>query len=171
MTVNLLLGIIALPAPRTIITRRDARTVSLLELTVGDDTAAGFGINIWLPPEPGPQSFTKVKGKAGLGAAETEFRESVQGLRVRDVVVMRNVALACWRGRVYGQSLRRGVTRVEVVERFGKVEREVDGEVGEKVRRVREWVLGFVGGGDVRRKEGRKGGVGGGGLQLPPDTQ
>ena len=101
---------------------------------------------------------------------------------MRDVVLMRNVALTSFRGRVYGQSLRRGMTRVELVYRFGGqgeeaergvlagMGRELDGEGGgvvlEKVRRVREWVLGFVGGGDRR-----KGGKGEKGVQLPPDTQ
>ena len=171
MTVNLLLGIIAMPPPRTIITRRDARTISLLELTVGDETKAGFGINIWLPA---PFSYLK--------PGEVDLREEVERLRVRDVVLMRNVALTSFRGRVYGQSLRRGMTRVELVYRFGGqgeeaergvlagMERELDGEGGgvvlEKVRRVREWVLGFVGGGDRR-----KGGKGEKGVQLPPDTQ
>ena len=171
MTVSLLLGIIAMPPRRTIITRKDARTISLLELTVGDETKAGFGINIWLPA---PFSYLK--------PGEIDLRAEVERLRVRDVVLMRNVALTSFRGRVYGQSLRRGMTRVELVYRFGGqgeeaergvlagMGRELDGEGGgvvlEKVRRVREWVLGFVGGGDRR-----KGGKGEKGVQLPPDTQ
>ncbi|KAI4242718.1 MAG: hypothetical protein L6R42_010933, partial [Xanthoria sp. 1 TBL-2021] len=170
MTVNLLLGIIALPPPRTIITRKDARTISLVELTVGDETEAGFGINIWLPA---PFSYLK--------PGEVDLRAEMEKLRVRDVVLMRNVALTSFRGRVYGQSLRRGMTRVELVYRFqgeergmlAGMERELDREGGgvvlEKVRRVRQWVLGFVGGGDVRRRERGKGGNGG--VQLPADTQ
>ncbi|KAL9008995.1 MAG: hypothetical protein Q9180_009445 [Flavoplaca navasiana] len=169
MTVNLLLGIIAMPPPRTIITRKDARTISLLELTVGDETKAGFGINIWLPA---PFSYLK--------PGEVDLRAEMEKLRVRDVVLMRNVALTSFRGRVYGQSLRRGMTRVELLYRFGGegaergvaagMERELNGEgggaVAEKVRRVREWVLGFVSGGDGKRK-----GKGDKDVQLPPDTQ
>ena len=97
------------------------------------------------------------------GDGEADLRVMMEGLRVRDVVLVRNVALAAFRGRVYGQSLRRGVTRVDLVWRGGGVERR-GWEGVEKVRRVREWVLGFVGGG----------GDGGGrerGVQLPADTQ
>ena len=161
MTVNLLLGIIALPPPRTIITRKTARALALHELTVGDDTKAGFGINIWLPPEPRFADGMQKTKKNGDG--EADLRVMMEGLRVRDVVLVRNVALAAFRGRVYGQSLRRGVTRVELVWRGRGVERR-GWEGVEKVRRVREWVLGFVGGG----------GDGGGrerGVQLPADTQ
>ncbi|KAI4265700.1 MAG: hypothetical protein LQ337_008948, partial [Flavoplaca oasis] len=70
MTVNLLLGIIAMPPPRTIITRKDARTISLLELTVGDETKAGFGINIWLPA---PFSYLK-PGEVDLRAEMEKLR-------------------------------------------------------------------------------------------------
>lgn len=98
---------------------------------------------------------------------------------------MRNVALTSFRGKVYGQSLRRGMTSVEVVwrsrveagERKGLFERwEVEkGRKGmEKVRTVREWVLRFVGGGGNGRGDrdgsGKDGG-GGGRRILPADTQ
>ncbi|CAO1605364.1 hypothetical protein XANCAGTX0491_008883 [Xanthoria calcicola] len=163
MTVNLLLGIIALPPPRTIITRKTASALALHELTVGDDTKAGFGINIWLPPEP--RFADGMQKKKNLGEGDGDLRATMEELRVRDVVLMRNVALAAFRGRVYGQSLRRGVTRVELVWRGGEREMlEGGGVVGEKVRRVREWVLGFVG-------DGGRGKGGDGGVQLPADTQ
>ncbi|KAL8863169.1 MAG: hypothetical protein Q9178_000544 [Gyalolechia marmorata] len=172
MTVNLLIGIIALPAPRTIITRKGQRTVSLLELIVGDESRAGFGVNIWLPP---PFSYLK--------PGEVDLREEMVRLRVRDVVLMRNVALTSFRGQVYGQSLRRGMTRVELVYRFDVADGEERGMLGvvdlnakggggaavEKVKRIRDWILGFVGGGDAGRKEKGKGRNGA--VQLPPDTQ
>lgn len=165
LTVNLLLGIIALPPPRNIITRKTGRALALHELTVGDDTKAGLGINIWLPA-PNFADGMQMKKKNGDG--EGDLRAMMEELRVRDVVLMRNVALAAFRGRVYGQSLRRGVTRVDLVWRGGEGGRRgLEGVVGEKVRRVREWVLGFVGGGgDGGGRERGKGGV-----QLPADTQ
>ncbi|KAL8945514.1 MAG: hypothetical protein Q9222_007939, partial [Ikaeria aurantiellina] len=45
MTVNVLIGIIAIPPARTIITRKDKREVQLVEMIVGDETKAGFGVN------------------------------------------------------------------------------------------------------------------------------
>ncbi|KAL8710741.1 MAG: hypothetical protein Q9220_004759 [cf. Caloplaca sp. 1 TL-2023] len=174
MTVNLLIGLISLPPPRTIITRKDHRAVVLVEMIVGDETRAGFGVNLWLPNSDAP------------GKGKDTMRSATEGLRPRDVLLMTNIALTSFRGRVYGQSLRRGVTGVELVYRFplegeegmGVLgEREVMGGEGgegvmlEKVRRVRGWVLGFVGGGGMRRDEKEGKGGGGGGGVLPDDTQ
>ncbi|KAL8769087.1 MAG: hypothetical protein Q9209_004873 [Squamulea sp. 1 TL-2023] len=170
MTVNILVGIISLPAPRTVVTRKGQRTVSLLELTVGDETKAGFGVNIWLPA---PFSYLK--------PGEVDLREEMEVLRVRDVVLMRNVALTSFRGKVYGQSLRRGMTRVELVHRLdgsgegdrgllptSELGRKERGVMLEKVRRVREWVLEFVGGPHGKRETWRREA---GGVHLPADTQ
>ncbi|KAI4088462.1 MAG: hypothetical protein LQ344_006043 [Seirophora lacunosa] len=177
MTVNLLVGIIALPPARTITTRREkSRTVDLIEMIVGDDTRAGFGVNIWLPPDHHPPP--------PLQQQQLHLGEQIRHLRPRDVVLMRNVALTSFRGKVYGQSLRRGMTSVEVVwrsrveagERKGLFERwevEKGGKGMEKVGRVREWVLRFVGGGGGKgdRDGGGKDGGGGGRRILPADTQ
>ena len=136
VTVNLVVGVISIAPPRTIALRRGG-TSELVEMTVGDESRAGFGVNLWLPPGP-----------SGL-------RTSVERLRPRDVLLMRNVALGTFRGTVYGQSLRKDVTRIEVMfrEGSGKGEergwfraRDLDdgGQVASLVKRVREWVLAFV---------------------------
>ncbi|KAL8803192.1 MAG: hypothetical protein Q9200_006316 [Gallowayella weberi] len=119
MTVNLLAGVISIPAPRTIVTRKTGKEIQLMEMIVGDETRAGFGVNIWLPP---PSTYH------GNDCKEFDMREQLEGLRPRDVVLMRNIALTSFRGKVYGQSLRRGMTRVELVHRM-------DGE-GEGVLRA-----------------------------------
>ncbi|KAL8802759.1 MAG: hypothetical protein Q9182_003594 [Xanthomendoza sp. 2 TL-2023] len=173
MTVNLLVGAISIPAPRTIVTRKTGTEIQLMEMIVGDETRAGFGVNIWLPP---PSTHQSNDGK------EFDMRKQLEGLRPRDIVLMRNIALTSFRGKVYGQSLRRGMTRVELVHRMGG---EGDGVLGAgdldpgkrqgmegavlmKVKRVREWVLAFVGGGVV--EEGREGKEMGQ-VVLPADTQ
>ncbi|KAI4130028.1 MAG: hypothetical protein LQ338_001962 [Usnochroma carphineum] len=182
MTLNLLIGIISIPPLRTITTRRDSRTVDLVEMIVGDETRAGFGVNVWLPHNhPGGHRLNENK-------QTQQLRDEMADLRPRDIVMMRNVALTSFRGKVYGQSLRRGMTGVELVwrnvvdegDRRGVLARsdvERGGEVWvEKVRRVREWVLQFVGGGgigrDVRRDDdGVIGREGRGRRALPADTQ
>ncbi|KAL9117720.1 MAG: hypothetical protein Q9187_005742, partial [Circinaria calcarea] len=45
MSVNLIVGIISMHPPRIIKARKDGRTLEVIELTVGDETRAGFGIN------------------------------------------------------------------------------------------------------------------------------
>ncbi|KAL8649394.1 MAG: hypothetical protein Q9210_004424 [Variospora velana] len=181
MTLNLLVGIIALPPPRIITMRRDkSRTVDLVEMIVGDETRAGFGVNIWLSSSssnlPGRHQQQQQQDKHAL-----QLTEQIRDLRPRDVVLMRNVALTSFRGKVYGQSLRRGMTGVELIWRSvldagdrkglfeGSEVEEGDGGM-EKVRRVREWVLRFVGGGGGGDRARRESG-GAGRRMLPPDTQ
>lgn len=165
MTVNLIVGIISLPEARLIKTRRGS-DVELIEALVGDETKSGFAVNFWLPSS---QSL------------EGDLRSAVQGLRPQDVVLMRNVALSSFRGKVYGQSLRKGMTKVHLLYR-NRIDRadaagcynaadlafgEVASPQVEKTKRVREWVMRFVGAGAGQRNGKRK-------LlheTLPPDTQ
>lgn len=167
MTVNFIVGIISIPAPRTIKTWRGA-AVELIEVLVGDETRAGFGVNFWL-------SSSQVVGG--------DMRSVLEGLRPRDVVLMRNVALSSFRGKVYGQSLRREMTKVHLLYRNRVDKSDVGGcysatdlAIGDpvptqvkKTRRVREWVLKFVGLGAGRQKG--KGPVEALKEVLPPDTQ
>ncbi|KAL8989358.1 MAG: hypothetical protein Q9177_001737 [Variospora cf. flavescens] len=187
MTLNLLVGIIALPPPRIITMRRGkSRTVDLVEMIVGDETRAGFGVNIWLSSSSSSSSSSTNRRdrQQQQDKHALQLAEQMRDLRPRDVVLMRNVALTSFRGKVYGQSLRRGMTGVELVWRsvldardrkglFEGWEVEEGDEGMEKVRRVREWVLRFVGGGggggvgDRLREEGS----GAGRRMLPADTQ
>jgi hypothetical protein len=167
MTVNLIVGIISIPEPRAIKTRRGA-AVELIEVLVGDETRSGFGVNFWLPSSQ---------------AAQGDMRSILSGLRPRDVVLMRNVAMSSFRGNVYGQSLRKDMTKVHLLYRTRVDKSDVGGcysaadlAMGdpvppqvEKTRRVREWVLRFVGLGAGQQKGNGPAEV----LKevLPPDTQ
>ncbi|KAJ4423905.1 hypothetical protein N0V82_001491 [Gnomoniopsis sp. IMI 355080] len=151
MTVTLIVGIISIAAPRTIKTHYGA-TKTLVEVLVGDETKSGFSVTFWLADE------------ADEGA--------LAGLRSQDVVLMQNVALNVFRNRVYGGSLRRGMTRVALLYRGRKI--GSDDEDGyylfedlakagrgkhmhpqlDKTRRVRDWVLKFVGGGGAVERKG-----------------
>jgi hypothetical protein len=168
MTVNLIVGIISIPEPRAIKTRRGA-AVELLEVLVGDETRSGFGVNFWL---------------ASSQSIQGDMRNILSGLRPRDVVLLRNVALSSFRGKVYGQSLRKEMTKVHLLYRTRVDKSDIRGcysaadlAMGrpaspqvEKTRRVREWVLKFVGLGAGQQKgigrtfEAIK-------EVLPPDTQ
>ncbi|KAE9370400.1 hypothetical protein N431DRAFT_492498 [Stipitochalara longipes BDJ] len=167
MTVNLIVGIISIPESRAIKTRRGA-AVELIEVLVGDETRSGLGVNFWL---------------SSSQSAQEDMRGILSGLRPRDVVLLRNVALSNFRGKVYGQSLRRDMTKVHLLYRTRVDKSDVRGcysasdlALGgpappqvEKTRRVREWVLKFAGMGAGQQK-------GKGPAQalkevLPPDTQ
>ena len=136
-------------------------------MLVADDTKAGFGLNIWLP---------------AADSQSPHLRAAVGALRPQDVVLARNVALSAFRGVVYGQSLRRDTTRLELMYRSGgggtysardlAEEGAKEGVVG-RVRAVRRWVMEFVGGGrtEGERTEGGRGKGVRDALMLPPDTQ
>ncbi|KAG7130181.1 hypothetical protein HYQ45_010895 [Verticillium longisporum] len=150
VTLNLIAGVIAPSAPRPVRTCYGA-TLHVLELLLGDDTRAGFAVTFW------------------LSAADMEASSSlVLRLRRRDIVMLRDVALHVFRGKVYGQSLRRGRTKVSLLHRGGArgegagcysgadLRRGGHPQV-DKTRRVRDWVLRFVGGGDEEGERGAGG--------------
>lgn len=133
VTLNLIVGIISIAQTRTVTTRW-GRTLSLVEVLVGDNTKSGFAVTFWL-----------ARGSNDL-----------RNLRRQDVVLMQNVALHVFRGKVYGQSLRKGMTKVNLLwrrdgsgqyttrdlARRGQVHPQVA-----KTKQVKDWVLRFVGGG------------------------
>ncbi|KAH7419085.1 hypothetical protein BKA64DRAFT_649990 [Cadophora sp. MPI-SDFR-AT-0126] len=168
MTVNFIVGIISMPQPRAIKTRRGA-DVSLVEVLVGDETRSGFAVNFWL---------------SSSQSMEGDMRSMLEGLRPQDIVLMRNVALNSFRGKVYGQSLRKEMTKVHLLYRNRVDKTDVGGLYRaaeliatesshpqlDKTRRVREWVLKFVGVGATKnhRKDRAFEIVN---ETLPPDTQ
>ena len=76
--------------------------MELIEVLAGDEIKSGFTVNFWLSS---PQS------------ADGDTRSVLSGLRPQDVVLMRNVALSSFRGMVYGQSLRKEMTKVHLLYR------------------------------------------------------
>ncbi|OBT65528.1 hypothetical protein VE03_04973 [Pseudogymnoascus sp. 23342-1-I1] len=176
MTVNVIIGIISISPPRSIQTRGGS-AVEIVELLVGDETRSGFGINCWLP-------LNAVSRPVG---SHPDLRTSLSGLRPQDIIMVRNVALSSFRGKVYGQSLRREVTKVDLLFR-NRIDREDEGGCYsardlnttvtsdthpqvEKTIRVREWVLRFVGHGAGTMRRTDEGKVEVADEKLPPDTQ
>ncbi|UKZ67696.1 uncharacterized protein TrAtP1_008853 [Trichoderma atroviride] len=144
VTLNLIVAVISIAQPRTVTTRWGT-TLSLVEILVGDDTKSGFGVTFWLSND-----------QATTG--------QISKLRRQDVVLMENVALHVFRGKVYGQSLRKNLTRVNLLWRSeggGYYQsRDLAQRAAakhpqqEKTRLVKDWVLHFVGrdSGAVTRK-------------------
>lgn len=134
ITVNLIVGIISIAQPRSVTTRWGT-TLSLIEVLVGDDTKSGFGVTFWL---------------SGAGAEESQ----VARLRRQDVVLIRNVALHVFQNKVYGQSMRRGLTQIHPLwSRHGRAhystrdlarKRPSTHPQMVKTSKVKDWVLDFV---------------------------
>ncbi|EAW24980.1 uncharacterized protein NFIA_104680 [Aspergillus fischeri NRRL 181] len=184
MTVNLIVGIIAIHPPRRIVTRQWKRELDLVEVVVGDETRTGFGVTFWLPL--GDEKIAT--GRCDMGAQK--LRTSLSSLRPRDIVLLRMVGLSSFRERVYGQSVGRGATKVDLLHRQRidatdaggiystrrlQTFREDETKHGDlpllmKVCKVREWIRLFVdrapdlvGGGPLTSRRH--------GQPLPPDTQ
>ena len=152
MTVNLVVGIISISPPRSIITRKNHKPIELVEMIVGDDTRAGFGISVWLPAQHTHDSRKTI-------TRNVDLREQTLYLRPQDIVLAKNVALGSFRGTVRGQSLG-GITTLELLYR-NQVDRNDRSGVFKmhdldetylydlglrKLKRVRDWVVHFVGG-------------------------
>lgn len=169
MTVNLIAGIISISEPRVVKTRW-ASSKSLIELVVGDETKSGFSITFWISGDT--RSLADV---------------TLKNLRRQDIILLRNVALSHFNNKVHGHSLRKGLTRIDLLYRRKLDEGDVRGfysakelasrEQGRpqlrKTQKVREWVLQFVAGGRESQLGKRK--AGGKTIRSwelpPPDTQ
>ena len=176
MSVDLVVGVLAISQPRSIKTRKYGRLVELVEMTVADDSKAGFGITIWLPV---------LKERSSKTIQEDHLRSSVATLRPQDIILARNVALESFKGKVYGQSLRKGITKLDLLYRnlvdaqdepgaysWDELNAVSDDPRLVRVKMVHDWVMSFVGVGhrplgskkkDRTAKESRP--------QLPADTQ
>jgi hypothetical protein len=107
------------------------------------------------------------KGMGKRDEKVEEVRRTLETVRRGDVLLLRNVALSVFQGKIHGQSLRRGGTSLRVLERDGDGVSEGGEGWRERRREVERWLEAFVG----------MGGGGGGGKArvkreaLPPDTQ
>ncbi|RYP64093.1 hypothetical protein DL771_008952 [Monosporascus sp. 5C6A] len=149
MTVNLIVGVISIAEPRTVKTRWGS-TKSLVELLVGDETKSGFTITFWLASDSESNAHDS-------GSAQSTLR----CLRRQDIVLLRNVALGAFMNKVHGHSLRKGLTKVDLLYRRRLDRDDVSGLYStkqlsskrpghpqlKKTKRVWEWVMNFVGGG------------------------
>ena len=181
MTVNIIVAILSIAEPKTVIAGAKygkPRETELVEMLVGDDTKSGFSITMWLPRE------MHVNWKDGAHyipeGQRSALRRDLKMLRSRDIVLLQNVALSFFNGKVHGQSLRRDVTKVNLLFRKKIDDQDVAGVYSVqslrnatdsdqqlvKVKKVRDWLLEFVGErkGVIGRRGGRRD-------ILPPDTQ
>lgn len=143
VTLNVIAGILSVARPRAVTTRW-GQTLSLVEVLLGDDTRSGFAVTFWLSRE---------------AAAAAAASGDLLSLRRQDVVLLQNVALHVFRGKVYGQSLRRGQTKVHLLwskrrdARACYTSKALAAETTDgmddpqlvKTRVVRDWVIQYVG--------------------------
>jgi hypothetical protein len=184
ITVNLIVAILSIAPPRCVTTGArwgKERQSELVELLVGDDTKSGFSITMWLPPD---LHVTWKDGATDIpDGSRSTLRRSLRLLRPRDIILVRNVALSSFRGKVHGQSLRKDITKVDLLFRKKQDRDDIGGSytvqtvnsAGEndpqlmKVRKVRDWLISFVP--DQEAEVTSSGSRRRGKRRLPPDTQ
>ena len=183
MTVNIIVAILSIAPPRSVITGArwgKERQSELVEVLVGDDTKTGFSITMWLPPD---LHVTWKDGASDIpDGSRSTLRRSLRLLRRRDIILVRNVALSSFQGKVHGQSLRKDITKVDLLFRKKQDRDDMGGSytvqavnsAGEsdaqlmKVKKVRAWLINFVPDHEAEvasprsRKRGKR--------LLPPDT-
>lgn len=151
MTVDLIVGILQISQPQLIKTRKYSGWAELVDMMVADETKAGFGISIWLPQSQSSKA-TKMK-------ENDKICSKVTGLRPRDIVLAKNVALKSFRTKVHGQSMRSANTSLDllyrnVIDSYDEPGaynlRELATEEGNdpqliRVRKLKDWFTTFVG--------------------------
>ncbi|KAF1351084.1 hypothetical protein BDV97DRAFT_294411 [Delphinella strobiligena] len=150
MTVNIIAGVISIAPTRSVKVRRGNYTMDVVEITLGDDTKAGFCISSWHNPDASQRR-------------NDHLRETLRTLRPQDIVLVEQIALSSFRGQVFGQSLNRKTsknsTRIAVICNSEELRSEVPseqnimlpGHVANKLQRVKDWVVSFVGPASRRR--------------------
>lgn len=168
-SVTLVVAVISINPVRRVTARQSKQELDILEIIVGDETRTGFGVTFWLSV---PGNHKQPKNPAA------ELREKILDIRLRDIVLMRNVGLSFFQDLVYGQSLWKGMTKVEILHRQQLDSQDVQGAYSTiaidtatredrllcKVRNVRNWLMNFVG---TKARYGSHNV----GHSLPPDTQ
>ena len=152
--ISTIVGIISISQP--IICRNGSEMVKLV---VGDETASGVGVTIWL------DSAVGIRDKLRKGT-----------LRPLDVVLLRNFSMNVYAGKVYLNSMRKRA-EAELLYRCGDriggcgidlvQEGAFKDQQLEKVRRVVGWIVGFVRGWSSEGAAGTEGDQ----TVLPEDTQ
>ena len=187
-TVNLVVGVLSISPTRRVTTGKaygKPRQVELVELLVGDETKSNFAVTMWLPKElrVGWRDRSDSPSHSPADACRSALRRSLKTLRPRDVVLLQNVALTTYKGKVAGASLKGEVTKVDLLHRkqvddddeegvYSKstLRKPIDPQI-KKVKNVRDWLVEFVGEeGEARARKGKRGKMVGG-MRVPDDTQ
>lgn len=98
-TPNILCVLAAPPTDREVVIRRGGYKMNLREITVADDTRAEFKVSFWGRPR-------------GEEDPQDDVAQTLDRVKVGDILLLRNIALNVYRNDVFGQSLRRSIMRV-----------------------------------------------------------
>lgn len=193
-TVNLIVAVLSISPTKKVTVGKawgKPRQVELVELLVADETKSGFTVTMWLPKElhvnwrdrQGADNNLSNTSPALSPAdgARSALRRNLKMLKARDIIMLQNVALKTWEGKVAGGSLKGDVTKLDLLHRRKADEGEEEGWYSNsalrrpiepqirKVKAVRDWLVEFVGEEVGKARKLKKGRMGA--MALPEDTQ
>jgi hypothetical protein len=102
-TPNFLCALTANPEQREVFVRKGGYKMNLWEVTVADDTLSNLKITFWLRP-PRESNNEQIH-------AQNLLLQTLQSIKVGDILLLRNIALTSFRETVFGQSLNPAITR------------------------------------------------------------
>jgi hypothetical protein len=149
VTVHLLVCVVTVET-RTVQLRKRPGQMELVELLVGDETAAPFKVTFWLQHLEGLGEGECATAKADPDSAR---RAVLKSIRSGNILLLTNVALDVFKNATYGQSLtrRRAGPTTDVVN-LSKIDLgSASSTAYNKFQSVRKWARDFVGIKDTSR--------------------
>ncbi|RPA75862.1 hypothetical protein BJ508DRAFT_331668 [Ascobolus immersus RN42] len=125
VSITTIAAIIAIEPPKHITTRY-GNPMMISNIIIGDETRSGFGITIWLPPDDDQnveQNGRRVKPPT---EAAKRLKANVLSLRPQDVIFVSNLALTSFQDQVYGSSMGRDRTSLQILYRVRRLEKADD---------------------------------------------
>ena len=165
VTVSLLVVVIKLNIRFKIQVRRSGQLMDLTEVVVGDDTRSAFNVNIWLPS-------LRNEEQTDFFTSGNDTRSILHSLKLGDIILVQNAALAAWRGRAYAQNLHRKIGSVAT--QVNKLQGNCYSlpkysNIMDRASKVQEWAMMYTPEHSFQHQYSHK--MAKESLILPPDTQ
>ena len=145
VTVSLLVIALKVDFKCQLRTRRTGQRFDLVEISVGDDTQNNFSINIWLKSSLPSSESTDT---AECSVQMNKSRSTINLIKTGDLLLLENVALATWKGCIYGQNLRKRVgnieTKIHIIERT-QLDSPSSTNLATRITKVKDWAMKYVG--------------------------
>ncbi|USP81774.1 uncharacterized protein yc1106_09048 [Curvularia clavata] len=138
-TPNFLCAVTANPETREVFVRRGGYKMDLWEIIIADDSLSGFKVAFWMHPSQNSNS-ERIR-------AQSAILQTLQDIKVGDIILLRNIALTSFRDTVFGQSLNPAIARartdIQVLMKSNGISgvhsAKLPASVDEAFSRVKKW--------------------------------
>jgi hypothetical protein len=138
-TPNFICAVTATPQQKEVFVRKGGYKMNLWEIIVADDTRSGFKVTFWLRPLR--------ESNNEQNHVQNLLLQTLEGIKVGDILHLRNIALTSFGDTVFGQSLNPAIARartgIDVLTRSGGGSSAHPGgqpaPIVETFKRVKKW--------------------------------